>query len=120
LRRRPSISEETREWCTLWRKLYNLPQRNFKLGLTMKTTTISDRLGYKSFYRRNLPHIQPVDATLFLTFRLAGSLPKEVLREMMEERSKIEKLLKYDPYQSQSRFGDLVRRHFAMLEKLAG
>jgi REP element-mobilizing transposase RayT len=27
------------------------------------------------FYRRNLPHWIPPDATIFLTFRLAGSLP---------------------------------------------
>jgi hypothetical protein len=38
-----------------------------------------DRLNYKSAYRRNLPHIQPVKATLFVTFRLSGALPKAVL-----------------------------------------
>ena len=52
----------------------------------MKKSPKSERLGYKSFYRRNLPHIQPVDADLFVTFRLAGSLPKKVLAQMAEER----------------------------------
>ena len=32
-------------------------------------------LDYKLHYRRNLPHLQPPGATLFVTFRLAGSIP---------------------------------------------
>ncbi|MGE0886746.1 MAG: transposase [Blastocatellales bacterium] len=35
---------------------------------------------YKEYTERDLPHIQPPDATLFVTFRLAGSIPKSVLR----------------------------------------
>lgn len=34
------------------------------------------------FYRRNLPHWQPPNATIFLTWRLHGSLPKEVLARL--------------------------------------
>jgi putative transposase len=30
------------------------------------------------FYRRHLPHWQPTGATLFVTFRLAGSVPRNV------------------------------------------
>ncbi|HEY8205051.1 MAG TPA: hypothetical protein VIF81_10025 [Pyrinomonadaceae bacterium] len=52
----------------------------------MNKTPTSDRLGYKSFYRRNLPHIQPVGATLFVTFRLAGSLPQQVLAQNVQIR----------------------------------
>jgi len=33
----------------------------------------------KTFYRRNLPHIQPIGAAFFITFRLAGSVPKSVI-----------------------------------------
>jgi len=33
---------------------------------------------YREFYRRNLPHWQPRNAILFVTFRLAGSLPRTV------------------------------------------
>jgi putative transposase len=75
-----------------------------------------DRLGYKSFYRRNLPHIQPLNTALFLTFRLANSLPREVLARMASERFLLEKALKNDPAESHSRFRQLARRHFAMLE----
>ena len=42
-------------------------------------------LGYRLFYRRNLPHYQPANATLFVTFRLAGSLPVEILRQLRGE-----------------------------------
>jgi len=43
------------------------------------------RLSYKLYYQRNLPHFQPFGATLFITFRLAGSLPKEVMLRLEEE-----------------------------------
>jgi putative transposase len=33
-------------------------------------------------YRRKLPHIQPMDAVLFITFRLKGTLPKHVIDEL--------------------------------------
>lgn len=35
---------------------------------------------YKGCTRRNLPHIHPPDATSFVTFRLAGTVPQSVLR----------------------------------------
>ncbi len=40
---------------------------------------------YRLFYRRNLPHYQPVNTPLFITFRLAGSLPVELLQRLQEE-----------------------------------
>ncbi len=33
----------------------------------------------KTFYRRNLPHIQPIGACFFVTFRLFNSIPKASL-----------------------------------------
>jgi putative transposase len=36
-------------------------------------------------YRRNLPHIQPPGATFFVTFRLAGSIPVDVLAMLHAE-----------------------------------
>ena len=81
----------------------------------MRTPTL-DRLGYKSFYRRNLPHIQPLNSALFVTFRLAGSLPKEVLARMVEERRQIGRTFDDDAVKARSRLGALARRHFAILE----
>ena len=83
----------------------------------MKRTPTSDRLGFKSFYRRNLPHIQPLNATLFVTFRLIGSLPQHVIARMAEERRLLEeKLSSNHLIGSRSRSLQLARRHFAMLE----
>ncbi|MEM7343123.1 MAG: transposase [Chloroflexota bacterium] len=51
-------------------------------------------LDYKFSYRRQLPHIQPKGSTLFLTFRLAGSIPQSVLDTLTEQKQAIEKQLK--------------------------
>ena len=40
----------------------------------------------KSFYRRNLPHIQTPGATLFVTFQLAGSIPQHILAQWKTEK----------------------------------
>jgi REP element-mobilizing transposase RayT len=50
-------------------------------------------LEYQLFYRRHLPHIQPPGATLFITFRLAGSIPTEVLQELRAEAERVEAAL---------------------------
>jgi len=43
------------------------------------------------FYRRRLPHWQPPGATIFLTWRLFGSLPQEALDRLAAERRLLEK-----------------------------
>jgi len=37
-------------------------------------------------YRRNLPHIHPEDTPIFITFRLADSLPREIVERLLAER----------------------------------
>lgn len=37
-------------------------------------------------YRRRLPHFQHIGASFFVTFRLHGSLPKEVVLTLQNER----------------------------------
>ncbi len=43
------------------------------------------------FYRRNLPHIQPLNADYFITFRLHGSLPRGAIKNLKEKQLEIEK-----------------------------
>jgi putative transposase len=43
------------------------------------------------FYRRRLPHWQPPGATLFFTWRLHGSLPKEARERLHAEREQLER-----------------------------
>jgi REP element-mobilizing transposase RayT len=47
-------------------------------------------LEYKEFYRRNLPHIQPRGATFLVNFRLAGSLPIDVIEQLRTEAEQLE------------------------------
>jgi hypothetical protein len=35
----------------------------------------------KEVYKRNLPHIQPIGATFFVTYNLFGSLPAPLLEK---------------------------------------
>lgn len=66
----------------------------WETGVTIfKVFLMTDPLSYKHVYRRNLSHVQPPGATLFVTFRLAGSLPAEVLERWREEAKVREKLL---------------------------
>jgi len=44
----------------------------------------------REYYCRHLPHWQPHQATFFVTFRLKGSLPQEVIESLRAER-KLEK-----------------------------
>jgi putative transposase len=49
---------------------------------------------FKQFRRRKLPHIHPPGAILFVTFRLAGSIPKSVRETWRAEKTWLEQQLK--------------------------
>ena len=49
-----------------------------------------NQFGYKPSYERNLPHIQPPEATLFVTFRLDGSIPEPILEQWRTEKKRLE------------------------------
>ncbi len=68
---------------------------------------------YKQFYRRKLPHIHSPGSTLFVTFRLAGSIPKTVLQQWLAEKSLRSRKKVND--ESQIEFG---RRWFARFEDI--
>jgi len=51
-------------------------------------------LDYKPITRRRRPHIHPLDATLFLTFRLAGSIPQAIVRNYKEKRKHLTEQLR--------------------------
>ena len=60
-----------------------------------------NQFDYKPSYERNLPHIQPPEATLFLTFRLDGSIPEPVLEQWRIEKKRLEMtLLRWDAISS--------------------
>lgn len=45
------------------------------------------RYEYKPYYRRKLPHIHTLGSTLFITFRLANTIPKIVLNQWLAEKA---------------------------------
>lgn len=57
---------------------------------------------HRVFYCRRLPHWQPAGATLFVTFRLANSLPRAVIAELRAEGERRDAAL--------SRISDLEER----------
>lgn len=72
-------------------------------------------LEYQRFYRWHLPHIQPPGATLFVTFRLAGSIPADVLQRLRRDAEQREAALAcIGDHQERERRGYVEeRRHFA-------
>ena len=73
-----------------------------------------NRFTYKNFYRRNLPHIQPEGATLFVTFRLANSLPKEVVERLKAEQEEAENRIQQiaDENERENQLDQTRRRFF--------
>ena len=67
-----------------------------------------------------MPHIQPGGATFFVTFRLASSLPKEVVLQLKEEQSKNERLLYKvkDETERKKKINDQRKLYFGKFDKI--
>jgi putative transposase len=89
-------------------------------------------LRFREFYRRRLPHIQVAGATYFITFRLANSLPVEILESLKAESQKIKKLppdqaplarqdwfAKYDDFLDRVVCGDSFLEHERIAEMVS-
>jgi REP element-mobilizing transposase RayT len=48
----------------------------------------------KTHYKNRLPHIAPIGASFFITFRLADSLPQTIITALQEEMAETEKRLR--------------------------
>ena len=75
-------------------------------------------LNYRPSYRRNLPHIQPPGASFFITFRLAGSLPLDVVKQWNLERQWLRHLSETNPNHFDQVKHEFDRRWFAKFEAL--
>ncbi|MCJ7620537.1 MAG: hypothetical protein MUP64_10015 [Anaerolineae bacterium] len=73
------------------------------------------RLSYRQFYRRHLPHIQPPGAILFVTVRLAGSVPKSVAERLSQEAERRQRVM-----DSISELEVCRRRSYTELNRLFG
>jgi len=57
----------------------------------------------REYYHRHLPHWQPTGATFFVTFRLKGTLPFEVIQALKEEREQEKKNIAKIPKDEQAK-----------------
>lgn len=72
----------------------------------------------KTEYFRNLPHLQYVGATFFVTFRLKGSLPASIMQHLVAERNRAIQILNK---QNIENIADEIyreqKRYFARIER---
>ncbi|MDZ7900680.1 MAG: transposase [Arcicella sp.] len=75
---------------------------------------------FKPFYRRNLPHFQQDRAIYFVTTRLDGSLPKEVILKLAHENEEVISQIKLSDksdYEKGKLIDEQQRRHFGKFDK---
>ena len=71
----------------------------------------------KILYRNRLPHLAPPGGTFFITFRLFDSLPRQVLKYLIEEYSREEsEIRKGEPLDFKAKLNSLYLKKFESLE----
>ena len=89
-----------------------------KISVSFSTCFHLTRMRNQFSYRRNLPHWIPRNATIFVTWRLYGSLPQSCLQELEALRSQLQKQEKpanTDPIDWELRNRKKI---FAMLDRM--
>lgn len=74
---------------------------------------------YRPDYKRHLPHFQPPGATIFVTFRLAGSIPRVVLERLKQEAEERERVIEQItiPAERIKLFYEEQKRQFGRLDE---
>ena len=74
---------------------------------------------FRVYYERHLPHYQPSDGMLFITFRLAGSLPVHVIEQVYREAQFVEQQLRVLPRAYTGEMaGSMHFRHLASCQRM--
>lgn len=71
---------------------------------------------YMVFYQRHLPHWQPKSAEFFITFRLAGSLPKQAVNKLQFDRKQAQESNQHDQNQLLRK---ILKKYEDLLDKAA-
>ena len=66
----------------------------------------------KTNYARNLPHIQPIGATFFITFSLYGSIPKEKIQQLQQERNAKMNTIREENFESLKENLDIAQKRY--------
>ena len=74
----------------------------------------------KTYYRKNLPHIQPVGATFFVTFVLKDSIPKSKLQQIKDEyKDKLQQLQTIkDEHLRNTKIFNLRKRYLVQIDQV--
>jgi len=76
---------------------------------------------YVYFHRRFLPHVQPLGATLFVTYRLAFSLNEKIINKLMFGKQQFEKeISKYSEKLQKLNQYNFNKKQFDILEDFLG
>jgi len=71
----------------------------------------------KEFYRRNLPHLQPIGGTFFITFRLKDSIPLAVLQQLRADfQAQKDAFLRNPTPENNSLFNQMRKRYFVLYD----
>ena len=73
---------------------------------------------HRDYYHRKLPHIQPLNGTFFVTYRLHGSLPIKIRRQLQEELAVEKEYLKQQGNNFADALDILNRRYFGRYDLL--
>jgi putative transposase len=72
----------------------------------------------KTFYRRNLPHLQPVGGMFFVTYMLFGAVPREVNEQWRREyEDELMKLVGEESKASHAELKNMVDRKFLLKQE---
>ena len=76
----------------------------------------------KTYYKRHLPHILPPGETVFITFRLYGSLPVDVIERLSKEKqtanATADQQFSHDPNARANAYNDNNKRYFGRFDEL--
>lgn len=82
---------------------------------------MSNKLDYKLFYRRYLPHYQPANGIFFITYRLAFSLPQKILQQQQQKLMEFEKRSQHlSEREQQQLFRDYYKIIFVLEDEFLG
>ena len=74
-------------------------------------------MALKTTYKNRLPHIAPIGAAFFVTFRLGDSLPRAIIKELRRDMERsIQKLENEKPHQYKKQISQQRKKYFKRFE----
>ena len=82
---------------------------------------MNNKLDYKYFYKRNLPHFQPEEGIFFITFRLNIELPDNLKQTLISKHKDFEeKIKKYSELEKSEMKLKFDKRQFDLIDNFLG